>query len=245
MKIWYGHPWQSAAQYSTIAAEATGKRAEFISIQRLAAEKIRGQMARIILFNKPFQVLSQFTDEQGRATLAAYLSAPRFRAAGRLDYDSEGLLLLTDDGALQQRIANPRHKLWKTYQVQVEGIISDEALQRLGAGLELKDGVTLPARAKRINAPALWPREPPVRARKTVPDSWLELSIREGRNRQIRRMTSAAGFPTLRLVRIRIGDWSIENLQPGQYRQLDINLPRRTIAPGGSSGRTATKKRTL
>jgi 23S rRNA pseudouridine2457 synthase len=243
VKIWYGHPWKSAAKYNTIAAEAIAKRALFISIKRLAAGKNRGEMARIILFNKPFQVLSQFTDEQGRGTLAAYLSAPGFRAAGRLDYDSEGLLLLTDDGALQQRIANPRHKLWKTYQVQVEGIISDEALQRLGAGIELKDGVTLPARARRITAPALWPREPPVRARQTVPDSWLELSIREGRNRQIRRMTSAAGFPTLRLVRIRIGDWSLDNLQPGQYRQLDINMPRRATAPGGGSGRAVAKKR--
>ena len=244
MKIWYGHPWQSAAKYNTIAAEAIGERAFFISIKRLAAGKNRGEMARIILFNKPFQVLSQFTDEQGRATLAHYLSAPGFRPAGRLDFDSEGLLLLTDDGGLQQRIANPRHKLWKTYLVQVEGIISDEAMQRLAGGIELKDGLTLPARVKRISNPALWPREPPVRARKTVPDSWLELSIREGRNRQVRRMTSAAGFPTLRLVRIRIGDWSLENLRPGQFRQLEINLPRPTRAPGGASGRAASKRRT-
>jgi 23S rRNA pseudouridine2457 synthase len=182
-------------------------------------------MARVILFNKPFQVLSQFTDEQGRATLADYLSAPGCRAAGRLDYDSEGLLLLTDDGALQQHIANPRHKRWKTYQVQVEGLVTDEALAQLRIGVELKDGRSLPARARRIPSPPIWPRTPPVRERKSVPDSWLELSIREGRNRQVRRMTAAVGYPTLRLVRIRVGDWSLQGLQPGEHRQLDINMP--------------------
>jgi 23S rRNA pseudouridine2457 synthase len=182
-------------------------------------------MARVILFNKPFQVLSQFTDEQGRETLADYLSAPGFRAAGRLDYDSEGLLLLTDDGALQQHIANPRHKRWKTYQVQVEGLVTDEALAQLRIGVELKDGRSLPARARRISSPPIWPRTPPVRERKSVPDSWLELSIREGRNRQVRRMTAAVGYPTLRLVRIRVGDWSLQGLQPGEHRQLDINMP--------------------
>lgn len=191
-------------------------------------------MSRIILFNKPFQVLSQFTDEQGRATLADYLSAPGFKAAGRLDYDSEGLLLLTDDGALQQQIANPRHKRWKTYWVQVEGLVTDEALHRLSAGVQLRDGLTLPARAMRIDHPALWPRVPPVRARKTVADSWLELGICEGRNRQVRRMTAAVGFPTLRLVRIRIGDWSLEGLQPGEYRQLDVQVP--SPAPGRLPG---------
>lgn len=182
-------------------------------------------MASVILFNKPFQVLSQFTDEQGRATLSDYLSAPGFRAAGRLDYDSEGLLLLTDDGALQQHIANPRHKRWKTYQVQIEGLVTDEALARLRAGVELKDGLSLPARAERISAPQLWPRTPPVRERKSVPDSWLQLSIREGRNRQVRRMTAAVGYPTLRLVRTRIGDWSLAGLKPGEHRQMDIHMP--------------------
>tara|TARA_R110001599_G_scaffold353866_1_gene600922 strand:+ start:46300 stop:46896 length:597 start_codon:yes stop_codon:yes gene_type:complete len=182
-------------------------------------------MAGVILFNKPFQVLSQFTDEQGRATLSDYLSAPGFRAAGRLDYDSEGLLLLTDDGALQQHIANPRHKRWKTYQVQIEGLITDEALARLRAGVEMKDGLSLPARAERISAPQLWPRSPPVRERKSVPDSWLQLSIREGRNRQVRRMTAAVGYPTLRLVRTRIGDWSLVGLKPGEHRQMDIHMP--------------------
>lgn len=196
-------------------------------------------MALVILFNKPFRVLSQFTDEQGRETLADYLSAPGCRAAGRLDYDSEGLLLLTDDGALQQHIANPRHKRWKTYRVQVEGMISDEALQRLSAGVELKDGATLPARARRITPPELWPRVPPVRERKSVPDSWLELSIREGRNRQVRRMTAAVGYPTLRLVRTRVGDWSLEALQPGQHRQLDVHMPalNRTTRPGNKARR--------
>jgi 23S rRNA pseudouridine2457 synthase len=179
-------------------------------------------MAGIILFNKPFRVLSQFTDEQGRDTLADYLDAPGFRAAGRLDYDSEGLLLLTDDGVLQQQIANPRHKLWKTYLVQVEGTISDEALQQLRAGVTLKDGATLPARARRLEAPQLWPRVPPVRVRKTVSDSWLELAIHEGRNRQVRRMTAAVGFPTLRLVRVRIGEWALAELLPGQYRTEEI-----------------------
>jgi len=195
-------------------------------------------MARVILFNKPFQVLSQFTDEQGRATLADYLSAPGFRAAGRLDYDSEGLLLLTDDGVLQQHIANPRHKRWKTYQVQVEGLVTDEALAQLRSGVELKDGRSLPARAKRIPPPQIWPRSPPVRERKSVPDTWLELSIREGRNRQVRRMTAAVGYPTLRLVRIRVGDWSLQGLQPGEHRQLDINMPQ-----GGRKNRPADKPR--
>jgi 23S rRNA pseudouridine2457 synthase len=193
-------------------------------------------MARVILFNKPFQVLSQFTDEQGRATLADYLSAPGFRAAGRLDYDSEGLLLLTDDGVLQQHIANPRHMRWKTYQVQVEGLVTDEALAQLRSGVELKDGRSLPARARRIPPPQIWPRRPPVRERKSVPDSWLELSIREGRNRQVRRMTAAVGYPTLRLVRIRVGDWSLQGLQPGEHRQLDINM-----AQGGRKNRPADR----
>ncbi len=182
-------------------------------------------MARLILFNKPFNVLSQFTDDQDRATLADYLSAPGCRVAGRLDFDSEGLLLLTDDGHLQQRIANPENKQWKTYQAQVEGNVDDGAVAQLTSGVTLKDGPTLPARARRVSAPLLWERNPPVRTRKTVPDSWLELSIREGRNRQVRRMTAAVGFPTLRLVRTAIGQWSLEDLQPGQYRELTVHMP--------------------
>ena len=185
-------------------------------------------MARLILFNKPFQVLSQFTDTEGRSTLANYLDAPGFRAAGRLDYDSEGLLILTDNGQLQQQIANPRHKLWKTYQVQVEGLVTKQATDSLTRGVELKDGPTLPARAKQITPPdALWPRVPPVRERKTIADSWLELSIREGRNRQIRRMTASVGFPTLRLIRSQVGDWDLDGLQPGEFRELKVHLPAR------------------
>jgi len=200
-------------------------------------------MAKIILLNKPFRVLSQFSDKEGhagqtRATLASLLKAPDFRVAGRLDYDSEGLLLLTDDGQLQQHIANPRHKLWKTYLVQVEGEISKQALQQLASGLVLKDGPTLPAKSKAIAAPQLWARNPPVRERKSVPDSWLELSIREGRNRQIRRMTAAAGFPTLRLIRTRIGDWSLDDLQPGEYREIHVPDP---VRPG--TARSAIKRR--
>jgi 23S rRNA pseudouridine2457 synthase len=182
-------------------------------------------MARLILFNKPFHVLSQFTDEQGRATLADYLDAPACRVAGRLDYDSEGLLLLTDDGRLQQQIANPRHKQWKTYLVQVEGVIDDDAVKALAAGVTLNDGPTLPARARRVPAASLWDRNPPIRTRKSVADSWLELSIQEGRNRQVRRMTAVVGFPTLRLLRTAIGEWSLDDLQPGQYRELVVQPP--------------------
>jgi 23S rRNA pseudouridine2457 synthase len=193
-------------------------------------------MAKIILLNKPFRVLSQFSDKEGapgqsRATLADYLKAPGFRVAGRLDYDSEGLLLLTDDGLLQQQIANPRHKQWKTYLVQVEGEPDDGALRKLIDGLELKDGTTLPARVRRIPGPQIWPRTPPVRQRKSVPDSWLELSIREGRNRQVRRMTAAIGCPTLRLVRTRIGDWSLDGLLPGEHRELAVHMPSRSTKP--------------
>ncbi|NND69084.1 MAG: pseudouridine synthase [Halioglobus sp.] len=184
-------------------------------------------MPRIILFNKPFRVLSQFTDSEGRATLADYLDLPHFRAAGRLDYDSEGLLLLTDDGRLQQRIANPGRKVWKTYLVQVEGDVSREALDQLEAGVELKDGPTLPARARAVPAPSLWQRDPPVRFRKTVPDSWLELSIHEGRNRQVRRMTAAVGLPTLRLVRTRVGQWGLDGLAPGESRETEVPATRR------------------
>ena len=183
-------------------------------------------MAKILLFNKPFQVLSQFTDSEGRKTLADYLSAPGYRAAGRLDYDSEGLLLLTDDGRLQQQIANPRHKQWKTYLVQVEGDISEQGLQALREGVDLKDGPTLPAKAREIASPPVWPRVPPVRERKSVPDSWLELSIREGRNRQVRRMTAAVGFPTLRLIRSRIGNWDLGDLAPGEHRIEEVHLPK-------------------
>lgn len=180
-------------------------------------------MAKIILFNKPFRVLSQFTDVSKRNTLAGFIDIPGVYPAGRLDNDSEGLLILTDDGALQHRISHPRHKLEKTYWVQVEGDINEDALQKLREGIELKDGKTKPASAQQITEPELWPRDPPVRFRANIPTSWIELKISEGRNRQVRRMTAAAGFPTLRLVRTTIGQWRLGDLQPGQYKQLQIN----------------------
>ncbi len=188
-------------------------------------------MAELLLFNKPYGVLSQFSDRrppdgQPRSTLADYLEAPGYRVAGRLDYDSEGLLLLTDDGGLQQQIANPRHKLWKTYWVQVEGEPDDSALRKLSNGVSLKDGPTRPARAKRIDPPELWPRDPPVRTRRHIADCWLELAIREGRNRQVRRMTAAVGHPTLRLVRVAVGDWRLDGLMPGQWRSETVHLPK-------------------
>jgi 23S rRNA pseudouridine2457 synthase len=175
----------------------------------------------LILFNKPYDVLCQFTDEgSGRPTLADFIRVPGVYPAGRLDRDSEGLLLLTDDGRLQARIADPRFKLPKSYLVQVEGDVTDAALASLRQGVLLKDGMTRPAEAERIAAPTLWPRDPPVRFRKTVPDCWIRLTIREGRNRQVRRMTAAIGHPTLRLVRWRIGDWTLDGVAPGECREV-------------------------
>jgi len=176
----------------------------------------------LVLFNKPFGVLCQFSAEPGapeRPTLARYIDRAGVYPAGRLDLDSEGLLLLTDDGRLQARIADPRFKAAKTYLVQVEGEPDEAALEALRRGVRLKDGMTLPAEAERIEAPALWPRDPPVRFRKTVADCWISLTIREGRNRQVRRMTAAVGHPTLRLVRWRIGEWTVEGLAPGEWRE--------------------------
>lgn len=186
-------------------------------------------MSGVILLNKPFRVLSQFTDrerpEAPRTTLAQFINAPDYRPAGRLDYDSEGLLVLTADGALQQRITSPSEKIWKRYWVQVEGNINSEACAQLSRGVPLKDGMTRPARAYPMSPPAIWQRVPPIRERKSVPDSWLDLSISEGRNRQVRRMTAAIGYPTLRLIRVAIGPWRLDNLQPGEYRMDLAFLP--------------------
>jgi len=180
-------------------------------------------VSRIILFNKPFGVLSQFTDaEADRMTLANFLDLPGFRPAGRLDYDSEGLLLLTDSGILQARIADPRHKMAKTYWVQVEGKPEESDLDQLRSGVLLKEGPTLPSQVEKIAEPSgLWPRNPPIRHRLAIPTSWLRLSIREGRNRQVRRMTAAIGFPTLRLIRSRIGEWALDALSPGESREVE------------------------
>jgi len=178
-------------------------------------------MSRIVLFNKPYGVLCQFTDHESRPTLADYIKVKDVYAAGRLDRDSEGLLVLTDDGRLQHRIASPKHKTEKTYWVQVEGEISDHALEQLRTGVLLNDGPTLPAKAQRMNEPAdLWSRDPPIRERKNIPTSWIEIKLREGRNRQVRRMVAAVGFPALRLIRERIGEWSLGRLQPGEYLEL-------------------------
>jgi 23S rRNA pseudouridine2457 synthase len=179
-------------------------------------------MSRIILFNKPFGVLSQFTGDLPENTLAEYIQLKGFYAAGRLDKDSEGLLLLTDDGKLQQQISNPKYKKPKVYLAQVEGLVTEGALAMLRSGVNLKDGRTLPAKVKIIGEPSLWERVPPIRERQSIPTSWIELTIREGKNRQVRRMTAAAGFPTLRLVRASIGDWKLDNLKLGEYRIINL-----------------------
>ena len=173
-------------------------------------------MSKLIIFNKPFQVLCQFTDEAGRKTLADYVDVKEVYPAGRLDFDSEGLLLLTDDGKLQAKISHPKNKLPKTYWAQVEGIATQEDCDALIAGVQLKDGMAKAVSCKILSEPHLWERVPPIRVRKSIPDSWIELVIDEGRNRQVRRMTAAVNLPTLRLVRVAIGKWSLGDLQPGQ-----------------------------
>jgi len=197
---------------------------------------------RLILLNKPYGVLCQFTDEGGRATLKDLVPVPGVYAAGRLDADSEGLLLLTDDGALQHRISDPRHKLPKTYLVQVEGVADEPALAALRAGVDLGDFLTRPCEARAVAEPDwLWPRDPPVRFRKTLPTSWLEIVLREGRNRQVRRMTAKVGLPTLRLLRLAIGPWRLDGLAPGQWREAEAPAdgparsarPARTTRPAG------------
>lgn len=189
-------------------------------------------MSELIVFNKPYGVLTQFRKHDDRPTLADFFSDPDIHPCGRLDQDSEGLLLLTADGALNARITHPRFKLPKTYWAQVDGEISEDAVQQLARGVILNDGLTLPARARKLAEPALWPRNPPVRYRAAIPTSWVELEISEGRNRQVRRMTAAVGFPTLRLVRVRIGDWSLDGLMPGEFRRLQLESPARPRPSG-------------
>ncbi|OIQ29462.1 MAG: pseudouridine synthase [Alphaproteobacteria bacterium MedPE-SWcel] len=201
-------------------------------------------MTRLIRFNKPFDVLPQFTDAgtdgSPRPTLSAYIECPGVYPAGRLDRDSEGLMLLTDDGRLQAWISDPKHKLEKTYWAQVEGQIDAGALEALCQGVELKDGMTRPAKARAIDEPTgIWARTPPIRARKSVPTSWVELRISEGRNRQVRRMTAAVGYPTLRLIRSAIGAWSLDGLAQGQWEALD---PPRIPGPPKPSQKPPRKK---
>lgn len=183
-------------------------------------------MPDLYLFNKPFNVLSQFTDSDGRSTLADFIQIPKIYPAGRLDFDSEGLLILTPDGELQARIADPKHKLPKTYWVQVEGEINNDALNRLESGVQLKDGLTRPAKARRIDEPDVWQRNPPIRYRKDDITSWIELIITEGRNRQVRRMTAEVGFPTLRLIRYSIGSWCIKDIPQGELLKKEVHLPK-------------------
>jgi len=196
-------------------------------------------MSHIYLFNKPYGVLTQFTDRDGRPVLADYIDIPAIYPAGRLDKDSEGLLLLTDDGKLQQAVSDPAFKLPKTYHVQVEGIPDDEALSKLRAGVELKDGLTKPAEVSRIEGePAnLWQRDPPVRYRASIPDCWLQITIREGRNRQVRRMTAAVGHPTLRLIRDAIGSFRLGGLLPGELRQVSAEQVRKFASSVPSLGK--------
>lgn len=201
-------------------------------------------MSQIYLFNKPYGVLTQFTDREGRPVLADYIDVPAIYPAGRLDKDSEGLLLLTDDGKLQQAISDPAFKLAKTYHVQVEGIPDDEAIEKLRKGVKLKDGMTRPAQVERIEGEphGLWQRKPPVRYRASIQDCWLKIAIREGRNRQVRRMTAAVGHPTLRLIRYAIGDIKLDGLQPGELKQLAQEEVRRFVAALPES-KTSKKKK--
>src|SRR3569833_1126162 len=178
-------------------------------------------MSKLVLFNNPYDVLCQFTDAAGRRTLADFISIKNVYAAGRLDRDSEGLVVLTGDGALQHRISDPRHKLEKRYWVQVEGAPNEEALAQLRKGVRLNDGLPAPADVRLVEEPTLWPRDPPKRRRAPIPTPWIEIALREGRNRQVRRRTATVGHPTLRRVRHRVGTWQLDGLQPGQWREVD------------------------
>ncbi|MCL5426541.1 MAG: pseudouridine synthase [Gammaproteobacteria bacterium] len=200
-------------------------------------------MSNLYLLHKPFQVLSQFSDREGRQTLAQYIDVKGIYPAGRLDYDSEGLLLLSDDGELIHRISHPRHKQPKTYWTQVEGQVDEAALKALRQGITLKDGPTLPAKVRRMEPPTTAPRQPAIDPKRHPSTSWLELTISEGRNRQVRRMTAHVGFPTLRLIRVAIGPWRLDNLAPGEWRKETLHAPRLTTNPARQQKRPNNKHR--